>query len=68
VGTVGHNTQPWRFAVGSSWIDIHADDSRRLAVADQDGREMIISCGAALYTARRPGTVTTLWRAVIVPG
>ena len=33
-------------------IGIHADDERRLAVADPDGREMLISCGAALFTAR----------------
>jgi Nitroreductase family len=47
-----HNTQPWRFGAGNGRIDLHADDSRRLAVADPDGREMIISCGAALFTAR----------------
>ena len=31
---------------------VHADASRRLAVADPDGREMMISCGAALFTVR----------------
>ena len=48
-----HNTQPWRFtADGGPRISLHADARRRLAVADPDGREMMISCGAALFTAR----------------
>jgi len=48
-----HNTQPWRFtADGGSQISLYADAARRLAVADPDGREMMISCGAALFTIR----------------
>jgi nitroreductase len=48
-----HNTQPWRFtADGGPQISLHADADRRLAVADPDGREMMISCGAALFTVR----------------
>jgi hypothetical protein len=47
-----HNTQPWRFTVGGQQISLHADAGRQLAVADPDGREMMISCGAALFTAR----------------
>ena len=48
-----HNTQPWRFtADGGPRISLHADVGRRLAVADPDGREMMISCGAALFTVR----------------
>jgi hypothetical protein len=48
-----HNTQPWRFAAdGGPRISLHADVERRLAVADPDGREMMISCGAALFTTR----------------
>ncbi len=31
---------------------MHADAERRLSVADPHGREMMISCGAALFTAR----------------
>ena len=46
-----HNTQPWRFTVGRDAIELHADVSRRLRV-DPDGREMVISCGAALYGLR----------------
>jgi len=47
-----HNTQPWRFTVGGQQISLYADTSRRLAVADPDGREMMISCGAALFSVR----------------
>ena len=47
-----HNTQPWWFYGVDHEIGIHADDERRLAIADPDGREMMISCGAALFTAR----------------
>jgi nitroreductase len=46
-----HNTQPWRFAVNAGAIELYADPSRQLLV-DPDGREMIISCGAALYGLR----------------
>jgi len=47
-----HNTQPWLFSAGGQEIRLYADVSRQLMVADPDGREMMISCGAALFTAR----------------
>jgi hypothetical protein len=47
-----HNTQPWRFTADGQQISLHADADRRLAVADPDGREMMISCGAALFNVR----------------
>jgi hypothetical protein len=47
-----HNTQPWWFGRHGSRISVHADVDRRLDVADADGREMMISCGAALFTVR----------------
>ncbi len=46
-----HNTQPWRFKVSEDAIELYADASRQLLV-DPDGREMLISCGAALYGLR----------------
>src|SRR5215468_12636319 len=46
-----HNTQPWRFAVGPHAIDLYADTDRKLG-QDRDGREMLISCGAALFGLR----------------
>jgi nitroreductase family protein len=45
------NTQPWRFTVGADTIELSADASRRLR-ADLTGREMVISCGAALFGLR----------------
>jgi nitroreductase len=46
-----HNTQPWRFKVGQHAIELHADYGRRLHL-DVAGREMLISCGAALFGLR----------------
>lgn len=63
-----NNTQPWRFVTGGEpasqhgsqqesqhggqQICLHADTGRRLTVADPDGRELMISCGAALFNVR----------------
>ena len=47
-----HNTQPWWFGAHGQEISLYADASRQLGVADPVGREMMISCGAALFTAR----------------
>jgi hypothetical protein len=47
-----HNTQPWWFTADGPRLCLYADPGRRLAVADPDGREMMISCGAALFTIR----------------
>jgi nitroreductase len=46
-----HNTQPWRFYVSRYTIELYADPSRKLRL-DQAGREVIISCGAALFGLR----------------
>ncbi len=46
-----HNTQPWRFRVGQYEIELFADQRRKLRV-DPAGREMLISCGAALFGLR----------------
>jgi nitroreductase len=47
-----HNTQPWWFSEEKHEISVHADIERRLEVADPGGREMLISCGAALFNVR----------------
>lgn len=47
-----HNTQPWRFVLGPDWLEIHADPTRRLLVLDPAARQLIISCGCALFNAR----------------
>ena len=46
-----HNTQPWRFKVGERAIELYADARRQLR-EDPVGRELLISCGAALYGLR----------------
>jgi hypothetical protein len=46
-----HNTQPWTCTVAGNSIEIRADRQRSLAVLDPTGRELIISCGAAIEFA-----------------
>jgi len=46
-----HNSQPWRFRVAERTIELYADQGRQLP-EDPDGRELLISCGAALYGLR----------------
>lgn len=46
-----HNTQPWRFRVRSDVIEVYADQHRKLRT-DPVGREMLVSCGAALFGLR----------------
>jgi len=47
-----HNSQPWRFHVTPQVIELHADRQRNVPVADPDGRELRIACGAALFNVR----------------
>lgn len=47
-----HNSQPWLFRIRDQEIEIRADWSRALPVADSDGRELVASCGAALLHLR----------------
>jgi nitroreductase len=48
-----YNTQPWIFVADEDrGIEVHADSARRLPLADPSGRELVISCGAALFNIR----------------
>lgn len=49
-----YNTQPWIFVEEGrgKGIEVHADITRRLVFTDPHGREMVISCGAALFNIR----------------
>ena len=47
-----HNSQPWRFLVNGDIIELLADRTRSLPVSDPYDRELIISCGAALFNLR----------------
>jgi nitroreductase len=44
-----HNTQPWLWRFRDDTIELYADWTRRLEAADPVGRNLIVSCGAALH-------------------
>jgi nitroreductase len=43
-----YNVQPWRWRVGADALQLHVDPSLQLPSSDPDGRDLIVSCGAAL--------------------
>jgi nitroreductase len=46
-----HNSQPWQFRqLADGSLEVHADHRRALSATDPYGRELVISCGAALAT------------------
>jgi nitroreductase len=47
-----HNTQPWRFRLVDDALELHADPRRHLSVIDGERRQLIESCGCALFNAR----------------
>ena len=47
-----HNTQPWRFHVCGGAVELYADRTRSLHVVDPRDRELLMSCGAALFHLR----------------
>jgi len=47
-----HNTQPWKFRIAADVLELHADPDRLLTHVDPAGRELMISCGAALFGLR----------------
>jgi len=47
-----HNTQPWLFRPRGDVVDVLVDRRRRLATLDRDGREMLVSVGAAVFNLR----------------
>ena len=47
-----YNTQPWRFRVADTHVNLFADRSRWLPSADPQARQMIVACGAALFNLR----------------
>ncbi len=44
-----HNTQPWRWRVGSDSLHLFAERSLHLPSTDPEGRDLIVSCGIALH-------------------
>jgi nitroreductase len=47
-----HNSQPWRLRLRDGAIEVLADRSRQLAVADTAGWALRLACGAATFNAR----------------
>ena len=49
-----HNSQPWLFHAHPTGdaLELYADRARALPVVDPDDRELVISCGAALFHLR----------------
>ena len=46
------NTQPWRLVLSPFSLEVYADWTRRLRVLDPRGRQLLISCGSAVFNAR----------------
>ena len=47
-----HNTQPWQFTASPVALVLRADRRRQLSVLDPTGRQLITSCGCALFNIR----------------
>ena len=47
-----HNTQPWRWRFRGTGAELHADRGRQLTATDPEGRDLVLSCGAALHHLR----------------
>lgn len=47
-----HNSQPWLFTLEDGALELRTDGSRHLPGTDPARRQLVISCGAALFGAR----------------
>ncbi len=47
-----HNSQPWRFEIEGDRLLLFADYRRQLGAIDREGRQLVMSCGCALFNAR----------------
>lgn len=68
-----HNSQPWGWRIDENAgidglhtgsIDLFADRSRQLRIADPTGRALLVSCGAAVFQAQL-ALAAAGWRSVI---
>ncbi|WP_037305836.1 Acg family FMN-binding oxidoreductase [Amycolatopsis orientalis] len=59
-----HNSQPWQWRSGDRTLHLYADRTRLLPGTDPDGRDLILSCGAALHHLR-VGFAALGWRAEV---
>ena len=61
-----HNTQPWILRSDGDVIEVLGDYSRLLRHVDPDGRELVISCGAALFGLRLALRKLGFWPAISI--
>ncbi|QFU89943.1 nitroreductase family protein [Amycolatopsis sp. YIM 10] len=61
-----HNTQPWLFRCSPGAIELHADLTRALPATDPDRRELLLSCGAALFNLRTAITALGIHPATVL--
>ncbi len=47
-----YNAQPWMFKVTGSQVALYLDRARSIPLADPQNRNLVISCGAALFNLR----------------
>src|SRR5438094_3451657 len=47
-----HNSQPWLFHICKNTLELYADRRRACPVVDPGDRELIMSCGCALFHLR----------------
>jgi len=47
-----YNTSPWWFSTVGNNICVRADSERTVPIADPDGRQLTMSCGAVAFTSR----------------
>jgi len=47
-----HNSQPWQFHIHNEQVELYADRRRACRVVDPEDRELIMSCGCALFHLR----------------
>jgi hypothetical protein len=47
-----HNSQPWLFRIHEGNLELYADRSRACRVVDPHDRELLMSCGCALFHLR----------------
>lgn len=59
-----HNSQPWRWILDAETLKLFSDNDRMLPATDPLGRQMVLSCGAALHHLQT-ALAAQLWASMI---